>query len=107
MRRRRNYKFTEKSHSKKGILSFLLSLGLVGSYLVFIYLSFHQAGALSVYYGSAGVLLMLVSVIVFFVSIYSLVEEDSFKKFPRLAVLTSGIAVVVWLGTYIIGFMRG
>jgi hypothetical protein len=33
-------------------------------------------------------------------------EEDSFMLFPRLATLTSFLAAVGWVGTYVIGFLK-
>jgi hypothetical protein len=38
-------------------------------------------------------------------SIAGLVEEDSFKLFPRLALGTSILAVLLWGGTYVLGFV--
>ncbi len=106
MRRKRNsYKFTEKTHSKRGIISLALSGVEVLLYLIFVYLAFRGAGNLSAYYGSVGVLAMLVSLVALVIAIMSLFEEDSFQIFPRLGFATSVIAAVCWLGTYINGFM--
>ena len=104
MRRRRNsYKFTEKTHSKRGIISLSISAVLVLLYVVFVFLAFRGAGTLSTYYGSVGVLAMLISVGALVISIMSLFEEDSFKIFPRLGFMASVLAVVCWLGTYVMG----
>ncbi len=106
MRRRRNsYKFTEKTHSKRGIISFSISAVLVLLYVIFVFLAFKGAGTLSTYYGSVGVLAMLVSVVALVISIMSLFEEDSFKIYPRLGFATSLLAVICWLGTYLSGFI--
>ena len=104
-RRRNNYKFTEKTHSKRGIFSFSASVIVLLLYLIFVYLSFKGAGTLSMYYGSVGVLAMLIAVVTLIVSIMSLFEEDTFKIFPRLGFATSIIAVVCWAGTYLYGLM--
>lgn len=105
MRRRNSYKFTEKSQSKKGIISFSTAVLLVGLYLVFVFLSFKEAGNLSAYYGSVGVLAMIFSVVTLIVSITSLMEEDTFKLFPRLGIGTSVLASLLWVGTYVMGFV--
>lgn len=104
-RRRNNYKFTEKAHSKRGIISFSISAVAVLLYLIFVYLSFKGAGTLSMYFGSVGVFAMLLSVIAFVISVLSLFEEDTFKIFPRLGFGTSILAALCWVGTYIIGFV--
>lgn len=101
------YKFTEKSQSPKGIICFAIAVALVLLYLIFVFLSFQEAGQLSMYYGSVGVLAMISSVVIWIVSITSLFEEDTFKLFPRLAIGISLFAMVLWIGTYILGFMRG
>ena len=103
-RRRNNYKFTEKTHSKRGIVSFSISVVAILLYLIFVYLSFKGAGTLSMYYGSIGVFAMLLSVVALVTSIISLYEEDTFKIFPRLGFGTSIIASLCWIGTYVIGF---
>ncbi len=106
MRRKRNsFKFTEKTHSKKGMAAFAVSVGMVFMYAVFLALAYRGNGNLSAYYGSAGVLAMLVSFITLIFSIQSLFEEDSFPLFPRLSLLSSLAALACWAGTYILGFM--
>ena len=104
-RRRRTYKFTEKSHSKRAIAASIVASLLLVLYLVFVYLAYKGAGGLSTYYGSVGVMAMLLSMISLVVSITSFKEEDSFQGFPRIAFITSLGATVLWLGTYIIGLV--
>ena len=105
MGRRKNYKFTEKSQSVKGIISFGIAVVCVLLYLVFVYLSFRNAGNLSAYYGSIGVLAMFFSVVALIASVTSLREEDTFKLFSRLGIGISILAVLLWGGTYVMGFM--
>ena len=104
-KRRNNYKFTEKSQSIKGILSLAVSVILVILYVIFIYLSYKGAGTLSTYYGSVGVMAMLLSLVALVMAIVSLFEEDTFKLFPRIAAGTSLLAVVCWVGTYVMGLL--
>lgn len=103
-RRRRSYKFTEKAHSKRAIAAFAVACILLILYFVFVYLAYRGNGGLSTYYGSVGVMAMLLSVVSFVVSITSFKEEDSFRLFPRLALLTSALSSICWVGTYVIGF---
>lgn len=104
-RRRRGYKFTEKTHSKRGMVATLISLLLLVWYLVFVYLAFHSNGNLSAYYGSAGVLAMLLSIGGIFIAAGTFREEDSFKLFPRLGFILSLLDTVCWCGSYIWGFL--
>ena len=106
-RKRRSYKFTEKTHSKKAIVSFSLAVVTLVTYFVFVYLSYQAAGQLSAYFGAFGVLAMLVAVVAVVLAISTLREDDSFTLFPRMALVTSVISALLWVGNYVQGFMRG
>lgn len=103
-RRRERFKFTEKTHSKRGIVSLIAAGLLLVCYMVFVALAFRADGTLSAYYGSAGVLAMLLSAADVLSAVRSLFEEDSFQLFPRLATAVSLLALVCWTGTYVMGF---
>ena len=103
-RRRGSYKFTEKTHSKRGMAATVLAVLLLVWYLVFVILAFRSNGGLSAYFGSAGVLAVLLSIVVLVVAVGSLKEEDSFKLFPRLSSFLAVLGLVCWGGTYVLGF---
>ena len=103
-KRRKRFKFTEKKHTKRGILSFALALILIIVYLVFLVLSYKSQGRLTVYFGSAGVLCMLISVLDIVPIVKDLKEENSFPLFPRLGLVCDVVAMCLWIGTYIRGF---
>lgn len=105
--RRKSYKFTEKTHSKQAIASAVMAGVSFIMYLVFIHLSYRAAGELSAYYGSFGFLAMIVSLVALGISIPTLKEEDSFTLFPRWAFIASILSTVCWVGTYILGFVKG
>lgn len=104
-RRRGHYKFTEKTNSKKAFVSLGMAAVSILVYVVFVLLSFNEAGKLSTYYGSAGIIALILSVCAIVLAIQSMLEEDSFKKFPRLATVFSVIAVLIWGVTYGVGFV--
>ncbi len=104
-RRRERFKFTEKTHSKKGIISLIAAGVLLVCYFVFVALAFQRNGALSAYYGSAGVFAMLFSVVNLVFAIQSMFEEDSFQLFPRLSFAVSLLALICWIATYAVGFL--
>lgn len=106
-RRRRSYKFTEKTHSKKAMISFGLGAATLLTYFAFVYLSYKAAGQLSAYFGAFGVLAMIVAVVSLVFAITTLKEEDSFALFPRLAMITSVVSTLLWIGNYVQGFVRG
>lgn len=104
-RHKRGYKFTEKTHSKKGMLSLLLAVVSLGIFATVISISFQTDGNGSMYLGSAGVSSMLLGVVALVIAITSLREENSFKLFPYLAAIFSFLAAGVWIALYVIGFM--
>lgn len=104
-RRRGQYKFTEKTNSKKAFVSLGIALFSIFLYVIFVMLSFMGAGTLSTYYGSAGIVALLGGICAVVLAIQSMMEEDSFKKYPRLAIFFSIISVLIWIITYGIGFV--
>lgn len=106
-KKRRSYKFTEKRHSKKAMVSSALAVMSLICYLVFIYLSYRAGGQLSAYYGGFGVLAMLVAVVALGLSFTTVKEENSFQFFPRMAVIISVLSTLLWIGTYMEGFLKG
>lgn len=104
-KKRGNYKFTEKTQSKRGIAGFVLAAVSIGILVYVLWNSFLHEGAGSMYLGSAGVTSMLLSVVAFVVSVMSLREEDSFKLFPYLGTFCSGLVLAAWIGLYVIGIV--
>ena len=104
-RRRGSYKFTQKTHSKRGIAATVLAGLLLVWYLAFVVLAFRSDGGLSAYFGSAGVMAVLLSIVVLVVAAGSLKEEDSFKLFPRLSSFLAALGLLCWGGTYVLGFL--
>ena len=106
-RHRSGYKFTDKTQSKRGILSFVLAAISIAVFMVVILLSFQNRGNGTMYLGSAGVSSMLLSVVAFVLAMISLGEENSYKIFPYLATVLSFLSLGIWVALYIVGFMIG
>ena len=104
-RRRGNYKFTEKTQSKRGIAGFVLAACSLGIFAYVVWNSFSHEGAGSMYLGSAGVTSMILSIVAVSLSVMSLREEDSFKLFPYMGTFCSGLALVTWIALYVIGIV--
>ena len=56
-RKRNRYKFTEKKQSKRGIAALVVAILIEIVYIVFLNAAFRGDGNLSMYYGSAGILM--------------------------------------------------
>ena len=103
-RRRRNYKFTEKTQSKRGVCALLLALLSIGVLIGVISISYQNRGAGSLYLGSAGVASMLLAVLSFGLALRSLWEENSYKLFPVLSTFVSFLVTGAWVALYVVGF---
>lgn len=103
--RRNRYKFTEKTHSKKGIATLVIAALLIAIYIIFVLTAYYEPNGLSAYHGSIGVFAIFVSIVAIVLSIQSMQEEDSFQLFPRISLVASILAAVSWIGTYVMGFM--
>ncbi len=99
------YKFTEKTQSKKGIFSFLLSVISIAIFIYVVLNSFRHHGNGSMYLGSAGVFSLLIALAAIVYAVMSLREEGSFKLFPYLSTVLSFLAAGVWIAIYVIGFL--
>lgn len=105
MRRRKKnaYKFGAKKHSKRGkislvlaVLSFLAGVGMV-------VVSVQKGGNANEYIGSAGLFSLMVSIVSLFMGLVSLGEE-SYKLFPVLGSICSGLVLAGWTVIYVLGF---
>ncbi len=105
-RRRRNYKFTEKTQSKRGIIAFMISLISIAVLVAVVVNSFWHQGNGSMYLGSAGVASMLLGMIALVLAVKSLREENSFKLFPYLSTISSFLVTGTWIALYVAGFAR-
>jgi hypothetical protein len=103
-RGRRSYKFTEKTHSKRGAAALMLALLSLVVFVFVVMDSFYSRGSGSMYLGSAGVAAMLLSIVALVEACKSLGDENSYKVFPLAGLFFSILAVGVWIALYAAGF---
>lgn len=104
-RRSYNYKFTERSHSPKGIVGWLISLCSIGAGVGMILHAFHREGAGSIYLAMGGFVALILAAAGFGLALESLREEEHYRLFPVLALIFSGLALAGWIGIYVVGFL--
>ena len=105
MAQRRNYKFTNKKHTEKAVMSTVFGSISVLSLVTVIYLTYTRAGDAPVNYGISGILILLFAVIGLILGIIALRETDKFKFFGRLGCILSGLALlgisgILYVGAY-------
>lgn len=105
MKRRSRYKFTEKKHSKRGMLAGILAAASIFALIYLVSESYLQGGNGSVYLGSAGILAWVVAVVAFVQAFKSLKEEDTFRTIPVVSMFLSVFATGTWIALYTVGFL--
>ena len=101
--RRKGYKFTSKSHTKRGLISSgigFFSLLLLGG---LFYLSYQEAGNMAAYGGFLGFLSMLGAAVGLILAMKSFHEEDKFYLFSYVGCVLNGMLLVGWIILYILG----
>lgn len=101
--KRREYKFTNKSHTKRGLLSSgigFFALLLLGG---LFYLSYEQSGNAEAYAGVLGFLSMAGSAAGVMLAAESFREEDKFYLFSYVGCILNGALLVGWILLYVLG----
>lgn len=95
MRLRKGYIFTNKNHPQKGIMSFILGILSIVTFVTAVYLSYRGGGESSSRYGAAGLLACIFTLAGIGLGVYSLTEKDRFKLFPVLGIVLNVIALLI------------
>lgn len=100
---RRSYKFTDKKHTKQG----LLSVGCAGLSLLFtalsLMLAYRGAGKAGSIVGLFGVLAMLGSAAGFVLALRGFREEDVYLISAQVGVAVNGLLFILWAFVCVIG----
>lgn len=103
--RRINYRFTEKEHSVRGVISLTIAILSIMIGTAMIAFSFQSKGNGGIYLGSGGMLSLFLAIAAFVLAIQSMREENRYKLFPVMATLISGLALLGGISLYMIGFL--
>lgn len=99
----RSHKFSGKSHSAKGIISFMIGLLSISLYVVVIILSFCHQGNGSIYLGSGGVLAFLLGFFSLFLAISSFREQNKYRSYAIAAVIINVLVIIAGITLYMMG----
>ena len=106
MAQKRSYKFTNKKHSPKAVMSTVFGGLSLLSLLTVIYLSFTRAGEAPVNYGISGILILIFAIIGLLLGVLAKQERDQYMFFCRLGLILNilslaGISGVLYAGAYL------
>lgn len=102
--RPKRYKFTKKKRSRVAVASLLLSGAAIAGFFATLAISVKMKGAASATIGIVGIVLGILGIASLIASIAAVRNEDAFPLLPRISLVVSIIAVVLWVGVYILGF---
>lgn len=106
MAKKKGYKFTNKTHSPKAVMSTVFGILSCVSLVAVVYLSYIQGGEVPVNYGIAGILILVFAIVGMVLGVYAVRERDKYKFFAWLGVLCNFAALaclsgVLYAGSYL------
>ena len=106
MAKKKSYKFTNKGHSQKAIMSTVFGALSCISLIVLVYLSYLNKGDAPFKYGVAGILALIYSVVGMILAILAVQEKDKFLLFGWIGVELNALAIlgmsgILYAGSYL------
>lgn len=106
MGRRSGYIFTNKTYSKKSIMSSVLGLIALVSLVVDVYLSFRASGAEKASYGAVCFLAMLYALLGAGLGVLARMEKDRFYLFANMGIVLNlaalaFVSMILYAGAFL------
>lgn len=98
MPKKRYYKFTNKGHSKKAVMSTVFGALSCISVIVLIYLSYLNKGVAPFKYGVAGILALVFGIVGMILAVLAVQEKEKFLVFGWLGMALNGFVILVMSG---------
>lgn len=100
MAKRRNVRFTDKSHAVKGMASTILGTCSILIFIILVYVSYRQRGNAGSYIGAFGLMGMLLSVGGIILGIMSFQEKEVYYLFSKIGTIMNSILLIFWISIY-------
>lgn len=106
MAKKKGYKFTNKTHSQKAVMSTVFGVLSGVSLIAVIYLTYLKGGAAPINYGIAGILILLFAIVGVVLGVMAAQEKEHFKLFVWLGlvlnfVVLAGMSGILYAGAYL------
>ena len=103
---KKGYKFTNKKHSEKSVMSTMFGGLSMISMVVLIYLSYLRAGEVPVNYGIAVILILVFGIAGLVLGVLAMQEREKFRFFAIMGLVLNGLAIlsvsaVLYAGSYL------
>lgn len=97
------YKFSDKSHSVKGIFSTFFGAISLGMLVALIWVSAKAKGEGSIYIGSIGLTALVVNIIGLIMGLLGFFEPDRYKLFAKIGSVWNLFILIGWVSIIMIG----
>lgn len=97
------YSFTDKKHTRNGILSSILAGVSLLIFLILAVISFLMRGAAGTYVGALGLSAMVLSFTGLVIGLKSFAEKDKLYFYSKLGSVSCGVITIGWLALVLIG----
>ncbi len=103
---KKGYKFTNKKHSEKSVMSTVFGALSMTSMIVLIYLSYRLRGEVPVNYGIAVMLILVFGIVGLILGVLAMQEREKFRFFAIMGLVLNGLAIVsvsavLYAGSYL------
>ena len=102
-RKRTSYKFMGRSHSRNGVVSMLIGLACITTFLSLVIISGVQLGVGSMLLGVIGMVAFVISIFGFILGVKSFQEKDIYYVAPVVGLGSNGIIMITLFCLYIVG----
>ncbi len=104
-RANRNYKFTEKKQSRRGMAALAFAFAPLLLFFYTVSVSYMRGGQAPEWVGCIGVGAVIVSLLTLRVSVGEARKEKVIKKTPVMGAVLSSLMLAGWIAVYIIGWI--
>lgn len=100
---KRGYKFTDKKHTKQGMVSAGMGAAALVLMAVDLFLAYRGSGQAGSIAGFFGLFSLLLSVVGFVLAVRGLREENAYYLFSRIGSVLNGVLFILWALIFIMG----
>lgn len=105
VKKTKNYMFTNRHHSRRGIMSMILAVIAIIALIVLPIFSSKSGGNGSILYGGIGFCAFIISITGFILGVQGLKEEEIYYSVPRIGTALNTIMIIVYGTLYIMGIL--
>lgn len=105
MGKKNGYIFTNKEHTRKGIMATILGIISIATLIYTVLMSYRQDGNVPRQYGAAAMLVMVFAFVGIILGVVSRMERDKYYLFSYLGIalnvlVLAAISIILYAGAY-------